>query len=118
MISGISLVQQRFAAGHSHHGGAAFIHRVEAFLHREALVEDGRRVVDLAAAATRQVTAEQWLQHQHQRVTLASREMLLEDIRADTQHLLNRNRQSTFSRKSPDHLRPSMKAWLGCPETT
>ena len=40
-------------------------------------------IVDLAAPETREIAAEQRLQHQHERVALAPREALLEYVRAD-----------------------------------
>ena len=46
------LVDQRLATRYSHHRRAAFVDRVEAFLHRQPLVEDGVGVIDLAAAET------------------------------------------------------------------
>ena len=77
------LVDQRLAAGDGNHRRAALVDRVEAFLHRQALVQDRVRIVDLAAAEAGQIAAEQRLQHQHQRVALAPGQPLLEYISAD-----------------------------------
>ena len=43
-------MDQRLAAGYSHHRRAAFVDRVEAVLDRQTLVEDRVRIIDLAAA--------------------------------------------------------------------
>ena len=74
------LVQQRLAAGDGDHGGAALVHGLQGVGHGQALVQDLGRVVDLAAAGAGQVAAEQRLQHQHERVALAPRQMLLDDV--------------------------------------
>ena len=68
------LVDQRLAAGDRHHRRAAFVDRVEAFLHRQALVQDRVRIIDLAAADAGEIAAEQRLQHQHERIALAARQ--------------------------------------------
>src|SRR5262249_6801282 len=87
-------MQQRFAAGDHHHGRAALLHCLHAFIDGQALVEDLRRVIDLAATGTGQVAAEQRLEHQHQRVALPPQQMLLHDIGADTQRLVQRHGHS------------------------
>jgi hypothetical protein len=81
------LVDQRLAAGNRHHRRAAFIGRVPAFLRRHAAVEDGIRIVDLAATDTGEVAAEQRLQHQHEGVAFAAKQFLLDQITADTHFL-------------------------------
>ena len=85
------LVQQRLAAGDHHHRRAALVDRLHALGDRQALVQDFGRIVDLAAAGAGQVAAEQRLQHQHQRIALAADQMLLDDIGADTQRLVQRD---------------------------
>jgi hypothetical protein len=40
-------------------------------------------IVDLAAADAGEVAAEQRLEHQHQRVVLAAKQLLLDEVRAD-----------------------------------
>ena len=77
----ISRVQQRLAAGDAHHRRAALVGRREALLDRQVLLEHVTRVLDLAAAGAGQVAAEQRLEHQHERVPLAPRESLANDIR-------------------------------------
>ena len=81
------LVDQRLAAGDRDHRRAALVDRVEALLHRQALVEDRVRIVDLAAADAGEIAAEQRLQHQHQRIALAAPQLLLEQIGADAHFL-------------------------------
>ena len=90
------LVQQRLSTGDHHHRRAAFIHRLQAFGDRQALVQNLGGIVDLAAAGAGEVAAEQWLQHQHQRVALAPDQMLLDHIGADTQHLIQWNGHSNL----------------------
>ena len=80
-------MDQRLTARNGHHGGAALIHGVEAFLRRQALVQDGIRIVDLAAAGAGEVAAEQRFQHQDKRVALAAQHALLHHIGANHGHL-------------------------------
>src|SRR5665811_1294696 len=58
-------MDERLAAGYSHHRRAAFVDRVEAVLDRQTLVEDRVRIIDLAAADAGEIAAEQRLQHQN-----------------------------------------------------
>jgi hypothetical protein len=76
-------VNERLAARDGHHRRAALVNGVQAFLHGQAFVEDRVRIVDLAAAQAGEIAAKQRLEHEHQRVTLASGQPLLEQIRAD-----------------------------------
>ncbi len=85
------LMQQRLAAGDGHNRRTAFIGRLHALVERQALIEDRRRIVDLAASVAGQVAAEQRLQHQHQRVTLAPGKVLLDDIGANADGLIEWN---------------------------
>ena len=85
------LVDQRLAARDRHHRRAALVDRVEAFLHREAAIEDRIRIIDLAAAGAGEVAAEQRLQHQHERIALPPHELLLHEIRANLHFLEKRN---------------------------
>ncbi len=77
------LVDERLAARNGDHRRAALVDRVEAFLHRQALVEDGVGIIDLAAAEAGKIAAEQRLQHEHQRIALAALQPLAQHIRAD-----------------------------------
>src|SRR5271166_6388565 len=83
-------MHQRFAAGNGDHRRAALVHRTEALFRRKVLLEHVCWILDLAATGTRQVAAEQRLQHQHQRVALAAFDLLFEDVRGDRPHLRNR----------------------------
>src|SRR3979409_1831548 len=65
-------VNKRLAARDGDPRGAAFIAPVEAFLHREPLVKDRIRIIDLAASKAGQIATEQGLQHQHKRIALAA----------------------------------------------
>ena len=78
-------------------GRAALVDRLHAFGDRQALVQDLRRIVDLAAAGAGQVAAEQRLQHQHQRVALAPEQMLLHHIGADAERLVQRHGHASGS---------------------
>src|SRR5476649_2409649 len=80
-------MDQRLAAGDRHHLRAAFVDRVETVPDREALVEDGIRIVDLAAADASQIAAKQRLEHQHQRIALAAQHLLLDKVGADLHFL-------------------------------
>ncbi len=110
-------VQQRLAAGDGDDGGAALVDGLQRVGNGQALVQDLGRVVDLAAAGARQVAAEERLQHQHQRVALTTAEMLLDDIGADPDHLLQRNRHLHFSLAAA--IRGSLHALMAgrCPRT-
>src|SRR6185295_14491284 len=77
------LVDERLAARNGDHRRAALVDRVEAFLDREALIEDRIRIIDLAAARAREIAAEQRLQHQHERIALTTKKLLLHDVGAD-----------------------------------
>ena len=65
-------MQQRLAARDRHRRRAAFVHRAEAFLRRELRLQNMSGILDLAASGASQIAAEQRLQHQHQRILLAS----------------------------------------------
>ena len=80
-------VEQRLAAGDDDDRRAAFIDRLEAFRDAEALIEDRVGIIDLAAAGARQVAAKQRLEHEHQRVASASRQLLADDVGADARLL-------------------------------
>jgi hypothetical protein len=92
------LVDQRLAARNGHHRGAAFVDRIEALLDRHAPIEDGVGIVDLAAARAGEIAPKQRLEHQHQRIALASGEPLLEQIGAEPNLLEEWDRHHVFSR--------------------
>ena len=52
------LVQQGLAAGNGDDRRAALVHGLEALFRREALIENGIRIVDLAATGASEVAAE------------------------------------------------------------
>src|SRR6266496_6690063 len=84
------LVDQRLAAGDRHHRRATFVGGIPAFLRRHAAIEDRVGIVDLAAADAGEVAAKQRLEHQHQRITLSAKHLLLDQITADTDFLEER----------------------------
>src|SRR6185312_6390119 len=84
------LVQQGLAAGYGDDGSAALVHGLEALGRAQALVQDLIRVIDLAATGAGEIAAEQRLEHEHQRVALVADQLLLGDVRADTNLLDDR----------------------------
>ena len=80
-------VHERLATGNAHQRNAAFFDCLEALLGREILLEDVRRVLDLAASGASQVAAEERLQHEDEWVALTSLQLLLQDVRSDGPHL-------------------------------
>src|ERR1700691_6759928 len=84
------LVDQRLAAGNSHHRRAAFVGGIPAFLRRHAAIEDRIGIVDLAAADACEVAAKQRLEHEYQRITFSAEHLLLHQIAADTYFLEER----------------------------
>src|ERR1700722_16013797 len=87
-------VNERLAARNGDHRRAALVDRVETLLHREALVEDRVRIVDLAAAEAGEVAAEQWLEHQHERIALTPSQTLTQHIGTDDGLLSQRYTQN------------------------
>src|SRR5581483_5188196 len=85
------LVDQRLAARDRHHRRSAFFSGIPALLRAHAPIEDGIRIVDLAATDARQVATKQRLQHQHEGITLSAKQLLLEHVPADTQLFVERN---------------------------
>src|SRR5262245_57918235 len=88
-------MDQWLAARDCHHGRAAFIDGVQAFLDSQPAIEDRIGIVDLAAADAGEIAAEQRLQHQYERIAFAPKELLLEDISADT-HFLEKGNSHFF----------------------
>ena len=80
-------MHERFAAGDGDHGGAAFVDGAETLFRAQILLQDVGGVLDLAASGAGQVAAEQRLEHEHERVLLASGELLAEDVAGDRPHL-------------------------------
>src|SRR6185503_5649780 len=84
-------VQQRLATGDRDHRRPAFLYRLKTLFRRELALEDMAGILDLAAAGTSQVAAEQRLQHQDERIPLASGELLPDDISSNRPRLRNGN---------------------------
>ena len=74
-------VEQRLTAREHDDRGPAFVDCLHAIGNRQSLVQYLVRIIDLAAARTSEVTAKQRLQHQHQRVTLSTLQMLAQNVR-------------------------------------
>ena len=84
-------MNQRLAAGNRHHRRAALIDGIEALFDRKPAIEDRIGIVDFAAAETCKIATKQRLQHQHERIAFAPQQLLLEDVGADTQFLVEWN---------------------------
>ena len=67
-------------------GRAAFVDGLEALLGRQVLLQDVGGVLDLAAAGAGEIAAEERLEHQHERISLAPGELLPQDV-ARTVHI-------------------------------
>src|ERR1700730_1720328 len=80
-------VNERLASRNGDHGRAALIGGIKAFLDGEATVEDRIGIVDFAATDASKIAAEERLEHQHQRIAFAPKQLLLEDVGADAQLL-------------------------------
>jgi hypothetical protein len=70
-------MQQRLSARNSDGRSATFFDCLEAFLRRKLHFQYMAGILNFAAAGAREVAAEQWFQHQDERVLLASLEFLL-----------------------------------------
>jgi hypothetical protein len=80
-------MHQRFAAGDGDHGGSALIDGFEAIFRGQVGFQDVGRVLNLAASGTSQVAPKQRLQHEHERIALASGHLLAQDIGSHCPHL-------------------------------
>jgi len=52
-----------------------------------SVFQDMSRILDFAASRAGQIAAEERLQHQHERIAFAPRELLLQDVRCDRPRL-------------------------------
>jgi hypothetical protein len=80
-------MHERLATGNVHDRRARLFNGGKAFFRRELTLQHVGRVLDLAASRAGQVTAEEHLQHDHQRIALASGNLLLQDITGHSPHL-------------------------------
>src|ERR1700729_1688480 len=65
-------VQQRLPPRHNDYGRATLIDRGQRILNGDPFVKNGVGIVDLAAAGASEVATEQRLEHQHERIALAT----------------------------------------------
>jgi hypothetical protein len=91
------LVNQRLAPRDRDHRRAAVLDRLDALGDRKAPVQDLLRIVDLAAARTGEIAAEQRLQHEHQGIALPAEQALLQDVGPDPELLPQGYRQEYYS---------------------
>src|ERR1700686_1272202 len=80
-------MHQRLTAGGRNQRRSAFIHRFETVFRGEIGFQDVGGVLDLAASSASQVAAEQRLEHEHERIALASGQFLAQDVRSHCPHL-------------------------------
>jgi hypothetical protein len=84
-------MHERFAAGDTDDGGAAFVGGFETFLGSELAFEDMGGVLDFTAAGAGEVAAEERLEHEHQRIPLPPAHALLDDVAGNRKHLRYRH---------------------------
>ena len=80
-------MQQGFAAGNGDNRGAALLGRCEALLWRQLFPENVSGILNFPAASTGEVTAEQWFQHQNQRIAIPTAQPLRDDVFRNGPHL-------------------------------
>src|SRR5204863_8509594 len=84
-------VHEGLAAGDADHRRPALLHRRQALRDAEMLPQYMSGVLDLAAAGTGEVAAEQRLEHEHEWIAGIPAQALLEDVAGDRPHLRQRN---------------------------
>src|SRR5215470_3320956 len=92
-------MEQRLAASEHHDRGTAFVGGIKALVDAQALIEDGVRIIDLATAGAGEVTTEQGLQHQDQRIPSHTFQVATDNISAYADHLAQRNGHELISSK-------------------
>ena len=80
-------MHEGFAARNRNHRGSALIDCFEAVFHGEIFFQDVGRVLNFAASGAGQIATEERLQHEHERVALASGELLAQDVGGHGPHL-------------------------------
>src|SRR5262252_7181413 len=73
-------MHERLPAGDADDWRAAFIDRAKAFFRCELLLENMWRILDFAASGAGQIAAEEWFEHEDERIPLASCELLPQDV--------------------------------------
>src|SRR4051794_881130 len=99
-------VNERLAAWNRYDRRTALVHRCEALGNAQTAIEDLVGIVDFAATGTREIAAEQRLQHQHDRIAAHATQLLADDV-ARYAELLNEG-------NSHDDT-PSSAAWVRAP---
>src|SRR5260370_1111138 len=84
-------MHERIAPRNRNHGSAALVHSLEAFLRCKLPLENVGGILDLATTGAGQVAAEQWLEHQDQRIAFSPGNLLPDHIAGHRPHLRNRN---------------------------
>jgi hypothetical protein len=83
-------VEQRLTTGDRHDRSAALLDGPDRLLDGEALTQDLRRVLDLAAPGAGEVAGEQRLELDDERVLLAPADSVPEHVGADSERLASR----------------------------
>src|SRR5271165_3490796 len=99
-------MKQRLPSRDRDHGCAALVNRGKTLLRGEVSAQNFDRMLNLAAPRTRQIAAKERLEHQREREALATRELLLDDVRAD------------FCRLAELYCHESPMSDIRCGETT
>ena len=104
-------MHERLSASHAHDRRSALVGSAHALLHREMLAEDLDGVLNLSAAGAGEIATEERFQHQHQRISLAAREPLLQEVPSYRCHLRRRDCHSAPLVR--DDLPPRMRTING-----
>src|SRR5271156_840138 len=80
-------MHERLTARDGDHGSAAFVDGAETFFRSEIGFKNVRGVLNLAATRAGEIAAEQRLEHEHERVLLATGELLPKHIARHGPHL-------------------------------
>jgi hypothetical protein len=90
-------MDHRFATGNTNDRGATFHSRRQTLFNRKPLIQHMIRILNLPAAGAGQITSEERLQHQHERIPLHPAQLLGEHILRDSCHLGKWNSHSSLS---------------------
>ena len=90
-------MEQGFASRNRNDRGRAFVHRRETLLRREMGAKNLAGMLDLPAAATGEIAAEERFEHQHERVPAVAPEPLHGDMPEHGDHLTNWNTHANGS---------------------
>src|ERR1051325_3992491 len=84
-------VNQWFAASDRNNRSTTFFDRCNAFRRTHPPIENVFRIIDLAASGAGEITPEERLEHQHERIPLDTAETLVQDVSENSEALTQRN---------------------------